>query len=240
MNILILGNGFDLAHGLPTSYIDFLNFCQNYNSYNNYFQHDNLNQRFNAIIYDNLWLSCFNNILQLTPNKNSTWIDFENTIYELLFMFSNTNSNNTLKFPYKYNDNLHPFSRVNIKIDSKQSILAEILIIKGWDHITICNGGKTENLIIKDVRSVCLKLYKELRDFVDLFELYCLYIIKNKQLIDFTINESYFWSDIRQQKRFDPTKNWLINFNYTNLFSKYQNRKIIFSDNYIYPHGSIR
>jgi len=25
--ILILGNGFDLDHNLPTSYIDFLNFC---------------------------------------------------------------------------------------------------------------------------------------------------------------------------------------------------------------------
>lgn len=28
MNILILGNGFDLAHGLPTSYKDFLAFCK--------------------------------------------------------------------------------------------------------------------------------------------------------------------------------------------------------------------
>lgn len=28
MDILLIGNGFDLAHGLPTSYNDFLNFCQ--------------------------------------------------------------------------------------------------------------------------------------------------------------------------------------------------------------------
>ena len=28
MNILVLGNGFDLAHGLPTSYKDFLNFVE--------------------------------------------------------------------------------------------------------------------------------------------------------------------------------------------------------------------
>lgn len=26
--VLILGNGFDLAHGLPTRYSDFLDFCQ--------------------------------------------------------------------------------------------------------------------------------------------------------------------------------------------------------------------
>ena len=28
MNILVLGNGFDLAHGLPTAYPDFLGFCR--------------------------------------------------------------------------------------------------------------------------------------------------------------------------------------------------------------------
>lgn len=27
MNILIIGNGFDLAHGLPTKYDNFLDFC---------------------------------------------------------------------------------------------------------------------------------------------------------------------------------------------------------------------
>ena len=27
MNILVIGNGFDLAHGLQTTYKDFLNFC---------------------------------------------------------------------------------------------------------------------------------------------------------------------------------------------------------------------
>lgn len=27
MNILVIGNGFDLAHGLPTKYTDFLYFC---------------------------------------------------------------------------------------------------------------------------------------------------------------------------------------------------------------------
>ena len=32
MNILILGNGFDLAHGLPTRYTDFLEYCRAYNS----------------------------------------------------------------------------------------------------------------------------------------------------------------------------------------------------------------
>lgn len=28
MNILLIGNGFDLAHGLPTKYTDFLEFVK--------------------------------------------------------------------------------------------------------------------------------------------------------------------------------------------------------------------
>lgn len=28
MEILLIGNGFDLAHELPTQYVDFLDFCE--------------------------------------------------------------------------------------------------------------------------------------------------------------------------------------------------------------------
>lgn len=31
MNILVIGNGFDLEHGLPTKYKDFLDFVQGIN-----------------------------------------------------------------------------------------------------------------------------------------------------------------------------------------------------------------
>ena len=30
MNILIIGNGFDLAHNLPTRYLDFMDFIEIY------------------------------------------------------------------------------------------------------------------------------------------------------------------------------------------------------------------
>ena len=30
MNILVIGNGFDLAHGLPTKYTDFLGFVERF------------------------------------------------------------------------------------------------------------------------------------------------------------------------------------------------------------------
>ncbi len=33
LNILIVGNGFDLAHGLQTTYIDFLEFAKTFKNY---------------------------------------------------------------------------------------------------------------------------------------------------------------------------------------------------------------
>lgn len=33
MNILVMGNGFDLAHGLPTTYKDFLRFTAEFDKY---------------------------------------------------------------------------------------------------------------------------------------------------------------------------------------------------------------
>ena len=33
MNILVIGNGFDLAHGLPTKYTDFLDFIKEFQDF---------------------------------------------------------------------------------------------------------------------------------------------------------------------------------------------------------------
>lgn len=41
MNILVIGNGFDLAHGLPTTYLDFLKFTKIINMISRYYKHDN-------------------------------------------------------------------------------------------------------------------------------------------------------------------------------------------------------
>lgn len=41
MNILIIGNGFDLAHKLPTKYSDFLNEIQKDSKFQNYLQKNN-------------------------------------------------------------------------------------------------------------------------------------------------------------------------------------------------------
>lgn len=76
MDILILGSGFDLAHGLKTKYSDFLNYCVEKN-----------NKRINGLInyestfIDNIWLRHF---ITTYHNYGENWIDLEYEIYNNL------------------------------------------------------------------------------------------------------------------------------------------------------------
>lgn len=75
MDILVIGNGFDLAHDLKTTYKDFLLTCQD----------DKLPDEFKDFCQTNVWLKHF-----LTRNVNSnkkigeTWIDLEEEIFEVI------------------------------------------------------------------------------------------------------------------------------------------------------------
>ena len=68
MNILILGNGFDIAHGLKTKYTDFLNYCKNEEQYKHF-------------CTTNIWMKHF---LTRQSELGDTWIDLETEIYEVI------------------------------------------------------------------------------------------------------------------------------------------------------------
>lgn len=80
MNILVIGNGFDLAHGLPTSYKDFLEFTDNYMSYAKSIN-DNLLSELKTLVSNNCWLEYF----KRTYIGNG-WIDFEKEMSNVIMM----------------------------------------------------------------------------------------------------------------------------------------------------------
>ena len=98
MVILLIGNGFDLAHGYPTTYIDFMKFVRQYRFYlkNNKFMEDLYKSFFSyleetnpdafheidALTKDNLLLTYFFNVIK-GSNKHD-WIDFENELSKLI------------------------------------------------------------------------------------------------------------------------------------------------------------
>lgn len=108
MNILVLGNGFDLAHDLPTSYREFLDFTKAYEKYKDicmvgesvkeeWGKADEVNREFivyfanlcdqkkklfleiNELVADNLWLKHF-----YGAQLRQGWIDFESEISRII------------------------------------------------------------------------------------------------------------------------------------------------------------
>ena len=95
MNILVIGNGFDLAHGLPTMYSDYLHFitafrkhieghsaemATDYNAYFDSLKHNQpaIYKELQDMMSDNIWLNYFVSILdQRIKLHKDGWIDFE-------------------------------------------------------------------------------------------------------------------------------------------------------------------
>ena len=110
MNILVIGNGFDLAHGLPTKYTDFLDFIKEFQdfqqfqipkdvqsqlqllcsprkkAYHNYFynllsENRTLYSELITLTTDNSWLRYF---IEIYNSKGNGWIDFESEISNII------------------------------------------------------------------------------------------------------------------------------------------------------------
>ena len=88
MNILVIGNGFDLAHGLPTSYKEFLKFVLESEDMCSRFQKNGLGAKESAsavaeikeMIKDNFWINHFEKVSECGEN----WIDFETEISKVI------------------------------------------------------------------------------------------------------------------------------------------------------------
>lgn len=80
MNILVIGNGFDLAHKLPTTYQDFLKFADSYISYKTDITEELL-QELRTLVNNNCWIKYFKNFYD-----GSGWIDFEREISNIIQM----------------------------------------------------------------------------------------------------------------------------------------------------------
>lgn len=108
MNILIIGNGFDIAHGLPTKYIDFLEFVNVIKQILNTKKLDEINWRnihpevkyiikqntgnirnnlfsqsvmWSDLLDNNVWIDYF---LQNDMHGKENWIDFESEISDII------------------------------------------------------------------------------------------------------------------------------------------------------------
>lgn len=108
MNILVIGNGFDLAHGFPTKYADFLEFCKvmkqivDFGVPDEKIDYGEVNDEiivliknglktidraeWKNLIYENLWIKYF---LWNPMYQKENWIDFESEISKVIRSMDN-------------------------------------------------------------------------------------------------------------------------------------------------------
>lgn len=236
MNILVLGNGFDLAHGLSTKYGDFLEWViAEYNLYHNMLNQEeslsllkqkmevnipsNMNNSIIKVdkcenqeeiwecISDNVWINYF---LNNPMYQKENWIDFENEISSLVQSIDNSlNENNFYDFILTLENK---YFRENFTNDIPEYTMA-ISVEEQKKY-------KKEEITYKKLRD---KLSIDLNRLIRALEIYlCNFIEKN--------NIEIYSPDIENIEI-----NRVLSFNYTDTFKKiYGFKKDI---EYDYIHG---
>ena len=185
MNILVIGNGFDLAHGLPTKYGDFLKFVEVIrqvlntkgeeidwkdihleikelikinmeNVRNNIFSQE---QIWRELLEENFWIEYF---LQYPMYQKENWIDFESEISNVI---------QSIYFDMKNN---------NLKLDDDDSIVSNFYLEKFFHKrlpaAVLDFGEDIQVITFREMRDV---LYQDLNKLTRAFEIYlCEYVGK--------------------------------------------------------------
>lgn len=104
MKILMIGNGFDLEHGLPTKYTDFLTFIAQFQDISKRLETVTIKEVENTYFYSlfcdkkntkivnaltklttgNMWIKYFQTVYQSHMESKENWIDFESEISDII------------------------------------------------------------------------------------------------------------------------------------------------------------
>lgn len=218
--LLILGNGFDLAHGLPTKYEHFLIFSKEVMkikddditykiiTFNNskilksYFEKvDDLDSsivnKFKKLLSNNIWYNYLQDVYNSEKMKGENWIDFESEI-SVIIEFLDRNCNDLSKDTYDVLSNIHN----NIE----SGILEKIKKLERTFFVIYRSKKKEYKLI--NVKNFRKDLNENLKNFTEALEIYLSEFVLKQQI-------DVYSPDI---KAIEP--DYIINFNYTNTYSK--------------------
>ena len=213
MNILIIGNGFDLAHGLPTSYRDFLKFvnlteteiCSRLQSCGLTGEESAEDaKRIKQLIKENYWINYFNN----TTNYGERWVDFEGEISKRIQIMDEVRKlvNSAQKRPCSK----HEVECFNEIANDYQDIYDEFEFEQNIENLDL-------------LPTIKKKLLEDLNKLIQCLELYiCQYINK----IDISSKKMEWISNLHIDN--------VLSFNYTDTYERlYGNTHI----QYHYIHG---
>ena len=213
MHILIIGNGFDLAHGLPTRYSDFISQIQIGSDFYNFVLNDSgfSKKMFNRV-KDSIVLKHLKSELQI----NEGWIDFENEIREIIDGMCELPSLLRRKTYIQNKDIVSKLVLEGERINDVSPFIYRILL----HHKEI-----KYQWTLEEFRKLENNVHRQIQDFIDLFKEYIVWIIQTKM-------DSLSQINIFSKMKVDC----LLSFNYTPTFSKLYNIK---NENICYVHGEI-
>ena len=225
MNILIVGNGFDLTHGFPTRYKQFLEYCKNYEGKKDMSFYE-LDEEFSSIISNNVWLNYFQDIHE---QLGDTWIDLENEIREVISGFEELSISgliNTSPVKFQLSKDTKNIDRVKTFLDKydKQSlrkIRGGVFVVKVWHKLRktstvyiTSNDGCYAVKIKNNEESFEEQLYNELRAFVRAFEIYCICCVNSIVFVDRPIATDFNEEIIRAETAHETAYNEYNSFPY--------------------------
>lgn len=219
MNILVLGNGFDLAHRLPTSYKDFLNFVKVANG-ENITLHPQIEELLKNPLYDNkkaelknhidknFWLDWFQTSTSLIKEN---WIDFEAEISNVIKQFDQI-----FKTYQKYN-------KIDLPLLVKNKIAYSIPGYNWFNLIIKASSKQASDLKIDDLIIIKDRLVYDLNRLIRSFEIYVDFYVKKIKIEN--------KNELIQSLHIDK----VLSFNYTDTY------KIIYDNSnnieYDFIHG---
>ncbi len=249
MNILVIGNGFDLAHGLPTRYTEFLEFIESFKDCYEKVQDDQIdwvyydtNNRVNFFLKK--WFSSY------YENENGQSKEEKAATVKIIDEFYD-NINENFWIDYFLQCDMHGKenwidfeSEISALIksldkdihDAKRSLYDHIDIRFSNDYID-CYDRFQKCDTFKEIKDI---LERDLNALIRAFEIYLTEYIEKISITDIS-------PDIKEIVRCSATLNGLrmtisshiINFNYTNTYEKvyWKEKSTIFRDRIDYIHG---
>ena len=228
MDVLVIGNGFDLAHGLKTSYKDFLEACHKMSLQ----EAVDGKADYKKLCDTNLWMKHF-----ITRQKQlgDTWIDLENEIFKVLQSIHKNIMNLSQGelwcfFPLKFSIK-KDISQFNLDDIAKYLQTTQEDYPTGQKKYISLETNDFPSIFIENYKGLINFLYDQLRIFTQAFEKYLMYDV----LTQITPAIKYNFPLQAPNRAVH-----VLSFNYTDTYERLYKTKSMYDDSksvYVYVHG---
>lgn len=216
INVLVIGNGFDIHHGMKTKYTDFLEFVKDYKNNKNIQPivsiYDEIGQVMD-LIYSNNFINFFENYHEQVKG----WIDFESLIKEIIESIDSVIKNMIAnKGVYTRIQGSNKYNYADECSDKFKTIIAESFdkLFRFNSSMIFLKEEYQNNIVVVDKDKITKILHKELDDLRDIMALYFKYYELGRRYED---DKDVFTYKQIVNMNIDR----VITFNYTNTYERY-------------------